>query len=408
MNLHILQRTMSTTFLPLLRHEFHRILHDEGLLIFLLLVPLGYPLLYTFIYTNEVVREVPAIAVELSGSSLGRQFLRQVDATPDVHIIRQASSMDEARQLMQQGHAYGIIYIPTDFDQQLHTGRQAHVSLFCDMSGLLYYKALLMACTDVSLLMNKEIQATLSPSATRRQIAVSTEPVRYESIAFFNPQTGFASFVIPAVLILIIQQTLLLGAGLTAGTDRDRHLPITQAFSLPVLTARATAYLLVTVATSSWMLVAVPHLFRLPQLADAATLALFLLPYLLACILLALLLSRWVREREACMLLFVFTSVPLLFLSGISWPGASIPPFWQTVSWLFPSTFGINGYVRINTMGASLSDVSTEWFALWAQAAIYLLALLFVCRGRKKSRHKSPKFPIHSSSFGQRHFSFLS
>lgn len=384
---------MSATFLSLLRHELCRIFRDEGLLIFLLLVPLGYPLLYTFIYTNEVVREVPAIAVELSGSSLGRQFLRQVDATPDVQIVRQASSMTEARRLMQQGHAYGIIYIPADFDRQLHTAREAHISLFCDMSGLLYYKALLMACTDVSLLMNKDIQAALSPSDTPRQIAVSTEPVRYESIALYNPQIGFASFVIPAVLILIIQQTLLLGAGLTAGTDRDRHQPLTKAFSPPVLTARATAYLLVTAATSSWMLIAVPHLFRLPQLAGVATLALFLLPYLLACILLALLLSRWVPGREACMLLFVFTSVPLLFLSGISWPGASIPPFWRTVSWLFPSTFGINGYVRINTMGATLSDVSTEWFALWAQVAIYLSVLIIETRIRQhpNSLHKRVK-----------------
>lgn len=377
---------MPVTFLSLLRHEFHRIFHDEGLLIFLLLVPLGYPLLYTFIYTNEVVREVPAIAVELSGSSSGRQFLRQVDASPNVRIVRQAADMTEARRLMQQGEAYGIIYIPADFDRQLHTGRQAHVSLFCDMSGLLYYKALLMACTDVSLLTDKEVQAALSPGATPRQIAVNTEPIMYESIALYNPQTGFASFVIPAVLMLIIQQTLLLGAGLTTGTDRDRHLPLSATFSLPMSAARATAYLLITAATSSWMLIAVPHLFRLPQLADFGTLALFTLPYLVACILLALLLSCWVREREACMLLYVFTSVPLLFLSGISWPGSSISPFWRAVSWLFPSTFGINGYVRINSMGATLSDVSTEWFALWTQAVLYLLALLIVCRGRKKHR----------------------
>ena len=109
---------------------------------------------------------------------------------------------------------------------------------------------------------------------------------------------------------------------------------------------------------------------------------------LLACILLALLLSRWIREREACMLLFVFTSVPLLFLSGISWPGSSIPPFWQVVSWLFPSTFGINGFVRINSLGASLSDVWMEYLALWIQAIVYYLI------ARKRCKVQGAKFMV--------------
>lgn len=65
-----------------------------------------------------------------------------------------------------------------------------------------------------------------------------------------------------------------------------------------------------------------------------------------------------IRNRETCMLIFVFTSVPLLFISGISWPGAAIPPFWKYVSYIFPSTFGINGFVKINNMGATLSEVA--------------------------------------------------
>lgn len=369
-----------SAFLSLLHRELRRIFHDEGLLIFLLLVPLGYPLLYAFIYTNEVVREVPAVAVDMSESSVGREYLRKVDATPDVRIVGRVANMDEAKRLMQKGEVYGIVYLPSDFSVRLHTGRQAHVSLFCDMSGLLYYKALLMACTDVSLQMNKELQTEGLVGLTDRQIAVSTEPVRYEGIALYNPQIGFASFLIPAVLVLIVQQTILLGAGLTVGTDKDRRLPLSVIFSRAVLVARGVAYFLVAMATSAWILVAVPHLFDLPQLADAVTLLLFMLPYIGACILWALCLACWVPDRESVMLMFVFTSVPLLFLSGISWPGASVPPFWKAISYLFPSTLGINGFVRINTMGATLREVSVEWVGLWGQAFGYFLLLLGICK----------------------------
>lgn len=374
------------TFFSFLLQELKRIFHDEGLLIFLLLVPLGYPLLYTFIYNNETVREVPVVAVDLSDTSQSRQFLRMTDATPDVNIILRTNNMNEAKQLMKQGDAYGIIYLPSEFSRQLHTEQQTHITLYCDMSGLLYYKALLMACTDVSLQMNHTVQAQLLSGATPREIAINTVPIRYKDIALYNPQTGIASFLIPAVLILIIQQTLLLGAGLTAGTDRDRHLPLSQAFSVSRLTARALAYLLVTSTTSAWILIGVPYLFSLPQLANATTLALFIFPYLLSCIFFALTLARLVPNREACILLFVFTSVPLLFLSGISWPESNIPTPWKVFSWLFPSTFGINGYVRINSMGASLLEVRTEWFALWIQAGIYFLTALIPYKKLGKSK----------------------
>ena len=80
------------------------------------------------------------------------------------------------------------------------------------------------------------------------------------------------------------------------------------------------------------------------------------------------------------MLVFVFTSVPLLFISGISWPGAAIPPFWKYFSYIFPSTFGINGFVRINNMGGTLSEVAFEYKALWLQTGFYFLTTCLVYR----------------------------
>ena len=128
------------------------------------------------------------------------------------------------------------------------------------------------------------------------------------------------------------------------------------------------------------MLGVVPRLFRLSQLGAPSTLGLFAIPLLLACIFFAMTVGGLMRRRETCILLIVFTSVPLLFISGISWPGASIPDFWRYVSYLFPSTFGINGFVKINNMGARLVDVRPEWDALWVQAIVYFLAACLVYR----------------------------
>ncbi len=369
------------------KQEFRTTFRDQGVLIFFVLVPLVYPLIYSFIYTNETIREVPTVVVDNSRSSLSREYLRKVDASPETSIVAYCADMEEAKLMLKDRKAYGIIYIPAHFSDDIVQGKQTQVSIFCDMSGLLYYKALLTANTNVSLAMNAAIKMERAGNTTARQDEITAYPIEYEDVAIFNPTNGFAAFLIPAVLILIIQQTLLLGIGLSAGTAREHNqfkdlVPINRHYNgtLRIVMGKGLSYFMVYSLVAVYILCVVPRLFSLNQIAIPGVLTLFTLPYLTACIFFAMTSSIAIRNRETCMLLFVFTSVPLLFLSGISWPGSAMPSFWRYFSYLFPSTFGINGYVRINSMGATLNEVAFEYRALWMQTGIYFLTTCFVYR----------------------------
>lgn len=369
------------------KEEMRKTFKDQGMLIFFILVPLVYPLIYSFIYTNEVVRDVPVVAVDMSRSSMSREFLRKVDATADVKIVSYCADMEEAKLAMRKQDAYGTIYIPEDFTDKLMHLEQSQVSIYCDMSGLLYYKSLLLATTEVSLEMNKNIKVARAGNYTDRQDEVTSMPIEYTDVALFNPQNGFASFLIPAVLILILQQTLLLGIGLSVGTAREKNVfkdlvPISRHYNgtLRIVFGKSMCYFMLYAIISTYVLCAVPAFFSLPQTGHPVTLMLFMLPYLLACIFFSMTASVAIRNRETCMLLFVFTSVPLLFLSGISWPGSAIPQFWKYFSYIFPSTFGINGFVKINSMGAELSNTEWEYGMLWLQTGIYFVTTCIVYR----------------------------
>ena len=378
------------------KQEFRTTFRDQGVLIFFVLVPLVYPLIYSFIYTNETIREVPTVVVDNSRSSLSREYLRKVDASPETSIVAHCADMEEAKLMLKDRKAYGIIYIPAHFSDDIARGKQTQVSIFCDMSGLLYYKALLTANTNVSLAMNAYIKMKRAGNTTARQDEITAYPIEYEDVAIFNPTNGFAAFLIPAVLILIIQQTLLLGIGLSAGTAREQNrfkdlVPINRHYNgtLRIVMGKGLSYFMVYSLVAVYILCVVPRLFSLNQIAIPGVLTLFALPYLAACIFFAMTASIAIRNRETCMLLFVFTSVPLLFLSGISWPGAAMPEFWRYFSYIFPSTFGINGYVRINSMGATLNEVSFEYQALWIQTGIYFLTTCLVYRWQIIQSRKS-------------------
>ncbi len=367
--------------------ELKAVFKDQGVLIFFLLVPLAYPLLYAFIYTGEVVREVPAAVVDMNKSTLSREFIRKVDATPDVKIQSHCADMEEAKLLLKESKVYGVIYIPESFSSDITKGIQTQVTLYCDMSGMLYYKAILTASTEVSLKMNKAIKAKRAGNTTDRQDEISATPITYEAVNLFNPQAGYASFLLPAVLILIIQQTLLLGVGLSAGTARENNrfrdlVPLSRQYqgTLRIVLGKSSAYFIIYAIVSAYILCVVPKIFSLVQIAQAGTLAAFILPYVLSCIFFAMTCSIFIHHREACMMIYVFTSVPLLFISGVSWPGSAIPEFWRVISWLFPSTFGINGYIAINSMGATLDQVLPEFRALWIQTGVYFLTTCIVYR----------------------------
>lgn len=367
--------------------EMRQTFKDEGVIIFFFLVPLVYPLLYSWIYNNEVVREVPVVVIDNSHSQMSREFIRKCNASPDVKVVCYADDIDEAKMLVGRNVAKAVYYIPTDFQSRIYRLQQSTVSVYCDMSLMLAYKAAYQTAVAVSQEMNSEIQVKLSGKYTKREEQIQAKPLDVGGGAIFSPAGGYGSFVLPAVLMLIIQQTLVLGIGLSAGTARETNrfqdlVPIQRHYhgTFRIVLGKSLCYLMIYILMGTWLTVIVPRLFHFPCLAHWQDLLAIMIPYTLACIFFGITVSCLVRYRENVMLLMVFVSVPLLFLSGASWPQSGIPGFWQGVSWLFPSTFGIRAYIRLNTMGGTLGDVLTEYHALWLHVLIYFVIACLVYR----------------------------
>lgn len=375
--------------------EMKATVQDEGVLIFFILVPLLYPLLYSWAYNNEVVRDVPVAVVDLSHSQLSRQFIRQYDASPDVKVAYHCNSIDEARELVGKQVVRGVVYIPTDFATNINRMEQSHISVYCDMAFILTYKAIYQTATAVSAEINKEIQVHASGNYTQREDEVSTQPLAFDEVAIFNPTGGYGNFIIPGVLMLIIQQTLLLGIGLSAGTARESNryrdlVPVSRHYNgiFRIVLGKSLCYFMVYAIMAAWLTMVVPRLFHFVTLLEWHSLLGLMVPYILACIFFGMMISCMIKYRENVMLLIVFMSVPLLFMSGVSWPQSSLPGAWQSVAYLFPSTFGVRGFVRLNSMGATLADIEHEYQMLWIQTTVYFFMTCLVYRYQINQAHQ--------------------
>ena len=381
------------------RQEMLQVFRDEGVLMFLIIVPLGYPLLYSWIYNNESVHEVPVVVVDQSHTKLSRQFVRDCDSSSDVHVLFYAQDLDEAKSLVSRQLVKGIYLIPSDFASRIIRGEQGTISVYCDMSLMLAYKAVYQTAMVEATRLGAGLNVKRSGNYTKREDAITAQPLLVDDVAEFNPSGGYGSCVLPAVLMLILQQTLALGIGMSAGTARERNrngqlIPDDDPHyrgAYRIVSGKALCYGMIAIVTSTYLALAIPRMFSFPHLAHQWDLILMMAPYILACIFFGMTVSCMVRYRENVMLIMVFVSVPLLFLTGVSWPQSSIPGAWQGVSWLFPSTFGVRAFVRVNSMGATIDQVLPEIRILWIQAAAYMGLACLVYRHQFRLAKKYAK-----------------
>lgn len=352
-------------------HELRLIFSDAGAMVIFFVGGLLYPVLYNLIYMNGTVDEMPVAVVDLSDGAYSRRYLQKVDATRECEILLYCTSLEEARQLMQNRTVHGIIYVPADFDTRIVRGEQGFISTYADMSSFLYYKCL---TTGTSLAMLDEMHQIQIENYQLPQMVEPEENMPY------NRPFSYTIFFISAALMLIIQQTMFYGSSLLAGTLREQNRSFA---SLPrrlqglgvgrVVLGRGAAYMAVYLVVGTIIVLLIPWLFRLPQRADWTEIMVLLVFFIVDCIFFTFTWSTLIWKRETVFVLFLSASPIILFLTGFSWPTSAIPTFWRWVSYLFPSTFGCRAFINLNTAGGTLATVAPEIRAMTIQAAVYYI-----------------------------------
>ena len=382
-------RTAINQMVQITWKELRTIFKDSGVLLILIIAGLGYPILYSTVYLSESVDEIPVGIIDECGNSFSRGFASKIDATREVSLVG-CVNMDDAISKMKSRSIHGIIVIPKSFSKDIEGGKQTTVSLYANMATFFIYKNIALACNYVMLEENKNIslKRLSADGLTEQEALASAEPLRNKMNILFNEGNGFASFFVPGVLVLVIHQLLFLGIGMVSGTRREERAnsqvqtaeKVSQREVFRHIFGQGAAYFLIYSLIGSYILILVPRMFGLPHFASAWDIYRLLFPFLLAVIFFSQTCAVFIRNRETGMVMFLFFSVILLFLSGLTWPVSSFPAFWKYFSYIFPATFGVEGYLKINCMGADFSVIMPEFIALWAQAIFYFITASFSYR----------------------------
>jgi ABC-2 type transport system permease protein len=363
--------------------EWRRVLGTRSAFSLLFLAPLVYGIYYPQPYLNQILRKLPIAVVDNDLSDLSRQIVDTLDASGALSVAVRARTLADARTAIDRGEAFAAVEIPAGTERDVLKGITAHIPIYADATYLFIFRSTASGvATAVGALTSELVSrgARADGSLVKAKLA-SLSPADVLLQPIFNPVGGYASYIVPAAFVLILQQTLLIGAAMLTGTA------LAQAGgAFAGVFGRGIAHLTLYLPALALYLIVLPRVYgfstlgHLPQLFALATV------FLLATSFMGQAIGACFTRPENATLLLLATSLPQFFTAGFAWPREAIPDAAIALGRMFPADFAIDGLVRINQLGASIWEVAHDWLGLWCLALAYfalaVISALAVKRGQ--------------------------
>ena len=340
-----------------------------------------YGILYNYMYSPNILEDVPVVVIDESRTSLSRHYTRLLDATPQVRVQGIVDGLPQARKRMRKGEVVGMVYLPTNFEEKVGMGEESVFISYNTSVSFLYYAALKEAYSGAMLALDDEVRPSQLVFLNRDVVTsvAQTQSIGVQGIAISNSNGGYASYLIPAVLMVIIFQTLLMVVSMRCGTEKEQGMqPLLRVVrrssswrtALDMVIGKSVVYVSFYALFSVFLIGLLPLIFDLPHWASPLLLIQLMIPYLFATTFLGLACSPFFMDSDSPLLLIAFFSVGLLFLSGVSWPLELMPWPWRVLHCLLPAPVGVLAFVKANSMGADITEISREMLLLWGLPTI--------------------------------------
>ena len=368
-----------------IRNEFRAIFSDGGVLLIIVFAMLIYTTIYSLAYGKEVVESVAIAVVDSDKTPSSRVLINGLSSGPNTAVCYEVESEDEARRLFYERKVFGIVVIPNGFEGDLLSGKQANIATILDGSHLLLYRQVLEQATKDALTDGATIEAMRMVARGVDDVEAATiiQPIEYEEHVLYNSAMGYGSFVMPSIVVVVIQQTLLIGLAMLG--VRRKKMPVPNASIIIGIFAKILTYLIIYGVNLIIILGILWPIFGFPYEGRTVDVVVVFALYITASVALGISLSHLFSKREEPLMLLLWISIPILLLAGVSYPKEAFPEWLHLLGRVFPSSSAVNAYVDIGTAGASLGNVMTDIVTLVVLSIVYICLAFFAEKISAKS-----------------------
>src|SRR5258705_1052001 len=376
------------------RDEFRRVFALRPVFSVLIVGSAFYAVFYPQPYLNEALPNVPIAVVDADGTSASRELARRIDATSDIAVAMVLPDVVSAEREVFARKIFGILAIPKNFERDLLHGHASPIALYADASYFLLYQRVSGGVAGVAQTLGAEIEAArlIGIGVDPALASAASDPMQLTAVPLFNPEGGYATYVLPGAFVIILHQILLIAVGLLGtlpGADpTEKATDDPSPEPLATVLGKMLAYLLLEAIILPLYLIALPYLYGLPRLGGVIPILIFAVPFVLSVSGLGLGVAGIFKNPLSVQLVLAAIGLPFFSLAGFAWPTEVIPPAVHVASLLVPSTSAINGFTRLAQLGAPLADVEGEFLMLWGLTLFYGGIALSLADRRRRARER--------------------
>ncbi|WP_227430577.1 ABC transporter permease [Psychrobacter sp. I-STPA6b] len=379
------QQDNSQGFLESFLTTLRSIFTDKGVILMLVIAPIIYGFFYPWPYNDQIIVDIPVGIVDYDNSKLSHTIMRYSSSSPRLEI-KTFDNEQAAKEALWNYQIAGYLVIPPELEKNVYSGRPAHVSILGNGGYFILNKYVQTGFTQAVATVSAgiEVKRHVAHGERIEHAKTNTQAVPLRIDPLYNPIESYGVYIVPAVAILILQQTLLMGTAMLIGTWAEKRQ---QYASLLGWLGRICALSFIGIVIGAFYFGWIFNFQGYPRGHNPIGAMVFLVIFTFAVSALGCLLGLWFRQRERSLQILIFSSLPIFFLSGYPWPTQQLPEALQYLRWVIPTSSGMNASVQLNQMGASLVQVSHYLYALALLFIVYFSLLIIVDKRQKRKLH---------------------
>jgi ABC-2 type transport system permease protein len=348
-------------------HELNWLFRHKGALLILLGAPVLYAFFYPLPYQHAVVDNIPLIVWDEANSTNTRHWIQLLDAHPKLKVVERLPGEPNEQAWQTHKTAQAFVYFPADIDEKLAHQQPVHIAYGGKADNFLVYseamKAIALTLSDINKQLSLETMYIEDGNAITAQ--ASAAPIETSVIEIFNGDASYIQYLVPAVFVLIVQQVLMIVLGMHWGYRFELNRPVGNV--LLVWNAHIVIYGLQGLALIAFFFRVILPWQGIPFVGDAFQLFRVSVPFVLAVIGFAMVVSVGFREQETSIIWLLPVSVPILLMAGVSWPTFAMQPWVQILASWVPSTWGVNAITDVAFLATE-----PDYFLGWRNAFVWL------------------------------------
>lgn len=370
-------------FKSLLKVEFKRIFSNSVLMAIFFGAPIGYGILFGFVYQQAKVKDLPIVIVDQDRSPVTEQIIDAFIANEGLFVkdVRPTSGNIVAEMPTEQYAA--VITFPTDFEKNVLQKKHPEIRVDLNMANIVNANTASNHINTVLMTMNAgiEIEGLKKQGMHPDQAKASFESFKINFNKLYNSTGNYVTFMLPGILAAIMQQIIFLAMALAFSRDFEdgyfANLVKNHKSSLYLIFLKATPFLIML--PFIWGIVSsffpffriTADIFNFPMLVLTILLT-------LASMAIGMLFSIAIPSQLKATELLMVISTPAFILSGFTWPTAAIPEVIANVAQFIPVTQFLSAFRKIAFYGGDFASVSSEITMLLLIFGVAFIAMVFL------------------------------